>query len=161
MAKLKKKKFPPHQVGGIPLDKNKSVLECDCKIALILPHQWKLFSFCIWVVDTQIVAWPFSAYTKERMCWRVFCCFFFFPTGMFLFIDFWLFWIFVAASRLFSSCGRQGLLSSSGALLFQSMGCRAHRLQQLWLPGSRAQAQYLWRTGSVAGWYMVIFLDQG
>ena len=45
--KIKKKKFPPHQVGGIPLDKNKSVLECDCKIALILPHQWKLFSFCI------------------------------------------------------------------------------------------------------------------
>ena len=49
--------------------------------------------------------------------------------------------------RLFSSCSEQGLLSGCGAqaacwlLLLQSVGSRVHGLQQLQLPGSRAQAQ--------------------
>ena len=36
-------------------------------------------------------------------------------------------------------------------LLFQNMGFRAQGLQQLWLPGSRAQAQQLWYIG-LATW---------
>ena len=69
---------------------------------------------------------------------------------------------------LFSSSGGQGLLSTCrrvgfslwGLLLFWSMDSRVHRLQQfstwaqqLWLPGSRAQAQQLWRTDLEAPWH--------
>ena len=69
---------------------------------------------------------------------------------------------------LFSSRGGQGLLSTCrrvgfslwGLLLFWSMDSRVHRLQQfstwaqqLWLPGSRAQAQQLWRTDLEAPWH--------
>ena len=38
--------------------------------------------------------------------------------------------------------------------LFRSKGSRAHWLQQLWLLGSRAQAQWLWHTGLVAPWHV-------
>ena len=45
---------------------------------------------------------------------------------------------------LFSSCSEWWLL------LFHSMGSKAYGLQQLQLPGSRAQAQQLWCMGLVA-----------
>ena len=82
----------------------------------------------------------------------------------FLFFYVWLRSVFVAACRLFSSCGERGLLfiAERGLLIgwllllqstdsrragFSSCGIRA---QQLWLAGSRVQAQQLWRTGLVA-----------
>ena len=48
--------------------------------------------------------------------------------------------------RLFSGCGEWGLLSSVQAALcngfsLQSVGWRVRGLQELWLPGSRAQTQ--------------------
>ena len=73
------------------------------------------------------------------------------------FIYFWLCWVFVAARGLFSSYGKQGLLFvvvggrlTSVASLVAEHGLQARRLQQLWLTGSRAQAQQLWRMGLVA-----------
>ena len=57
---------------------------------------------------------------------------------------------------LFSSCGERGLLFTvvcrltAVASLVAQHGLQAYRLQQLWLTGSRAQAQQLWRTGPVA-----------
>ena len=72
-------------------------------------------------------------------------------------------------AQAFSSCGEQGcysslrcacfslwwllLLRSTGSRHagFSSCGMRAH---QLWLTGSRAQAQQWWRTGLVAPWHM-------
>ena len=47
----------------------------------------------------------------------------------------------------FSCCGTQAL----GHLGFSSCGTRA---QQLWLKGSTAQAQQLWRTGLVSLWHV-------
>lgn len=44
--------------------------------------------------------------------------------------------------------------SSQWLLLLWSTGSRAQGLQQLQLPGSRAQAQYLWCTGLVAPWHV-------
>ena len=65
-----------------------------------------------------------------------------------------LHWVFVAA-RAFSSHGERGLLlvrsSGSRCADFSSCGTRA---QQLWLAGSRAQAQQLWCTGLVAPWHV-------
>ena len=58
--------------------------------------------------------------------------------------------------RAFSSCGERGrFLQFCGFLvavasLVAEHWLQAHGLQQLWLTGSRAQAQYLWRTGLVA-----------
>ena len=58
--------------------------------------------------------------------------------------------------RLFSSCKEKGLLSAAahGLLIAMASCCRerlwAWQLQQLQLPGSRAQAQKLWHTGLVA-----------
>ena len=57
-------------------------------------------------------------------------------------------------SRFSSSSSKQGAtlqlwcvgFSFRGLLLLQSYGSRANRLQQLQLPGSRAQAQQLWCT---------------
>ena len=60
---------------------------------------------------------------------------------------------FLLLHRLFSSCDEQGLLCRCSTqasfslwwlLLLQSTDSRLHRLQQFWLPGSRAQAQQLW-----------------
>ena len=71
--------------------------------------------------------------------------------------------------RAFSSCGERGLLFVAvrglliaGSSLVAEHGlqvCRlslvvAHGLQQLWLAGSRAQAQQLWCTGLVALWHV-------
>ena len=65
----------------------------------------------------------------------------------------------------FSSCGKRELLSSCSAWASHCSGfscCRGQArghagfssfstwAQELWLPGSRAQAQYLWCTGLVA-----------
>ena len=79
-----------------------------------------------------------------------------------LFIYFWLHWVFVAA------CGPSLVAVSGGHsslwcavllqwLLLQSTGSRCMgfsscgpRAQQLWLVGSRAQAQQLWHTGPAA-----------
>ena len=90
---------------------------------------------------------------------------FFFKINLFiLFIYFWLRWVFlaaiglslVAASRDYSSLRCAGfslwwllLLRSTGSRCagFSSCGMQA---QQLWLAGSRAQPQQLWRTGLVA-----------
>ena len=60
-------------------------------------------------------------------------------------------------TRAFSSCGEQGLLFvavcrflTAVASLVAEHGLQAHRLQQLWLTGSRAQAQQLWLASSRA-----------
>ena len=80
------------------------------------------------------------------------------------FIYFWLHWVFIAAcglslvvaSRGYSSLQCTGF-SLQWLLLLRSMGSRragfsscGTRAQQLWLMGSRAQAQQLWHTGLVA-----------
>ena len=71
-------------------------------------------------------------------------------------------------ARVFSSCCERGLLFIAvrglligWLLLFQSMGSRRTGssscgawAQSLWLTGSRAQAQQLWRTGLVAPWHV-------
>ena len=82
----------------------------------------------------------------------------------YLFIYFWLCWVFVAvhgfflvvASRGYSSLRCMGFLLW-WLLLLWIMGSRCASFsscggwaQQLWLAGSRAQAQQLWRTGLVA-----------
>ena len=51
---------------------------------------------------------------------------------------------------LFFSCGERGLLSSCGAWASHCSGLPCgNRLQVPWLPGSRAQAQWLWRMGQL------------
>ena len=85
-----------------------------------------------------------------------------------LFVYFWLRWVFVAArgfslvvaSRGYSSLQRTGF-SLRWLLLLWSMGsrhagfsCCGTRAQQLWLTGSRAQAQQLWHMGLVAPWHV-------
>ena len=79
----------------------------------------------------------------------------------FFFFNFWLCWIFVAARglSLAAASGGYSSLRCTGfslqwLLVLQSMGsrrmgfsCCGPRAQQLWLVGSRAQAQQLWRTG--------------
>lgn len=57
----------------------------------------------------------------------------------------------------YSAVAGQGF-SLQWVLLFWSMASRAHGLEQLWLQASRAQAQQLWCSGSVA---FGIFLSQG
>ena len=87
---------------------------------------------------------------------------------IYLFINFWLHWVFVAPCRLslvVASGGYSSLqcmdFSLWWLLLLRSMGSRHEgfsscgtRAQQLWLVGSRAQAQQLWRTGLVAPWHV-------
>ena len=80
------------------------------------------------------------------------------------FIYLWLSWVFVALCRLslvaasggYSSLGCAGS-SSRWLLLLQSLGSKSAGFsscgtwaQQLWLMGSRAQAQQLWRKGLCA-----------
>ena len=85
-----------------------------------------------------------------------------------LFIYFWLCWVFVAVHglSLVAVSGGYSLLRCVGfslqwLLLLQSMGSRhtgfsscGTRAQQLWLAGSRAQAQQLWHIGLVAPWHV-------
>ena len=85
-----------------------------------------------------------------------------------LLIYFWLRWVFVAtqglslvaASRGYSSLRCAGF-SLRSLLLLRSRGSRRTGFsscgtwaQQLWLVGSRAQAQQLWRMGLVAPWHV-------
>ena len=78
----------------------------------------------------------------------------------FIYIYFWLRWVFVAArkpslvvaSRGYSLLRHVGL--SLWWLLVVEHGLQARGLQQLWLAGSKAQAQQLWCTGLVALWHV-------
>ena len=96
---------------------------------------------------------------------RTFTLFFFFKINLFiLFIYFWLHWVFIAARGLsrVAASGGYSLLWCAGfslwwLLLLWSMGSRHAGFsscgtwaQQLWLTGSRAQAQQLWRMGPAA-----------
>ena len=64
---------------------------------------------------------------------------------------FWLCWVFVAArATLQLQCAG----FSFQWLLAMEHRLQSHRLQQLRLPGSRAQAQQLWHTGLVAQWHV-------
>ena len=80
------------------------------------------------------------------------------------FIYFWLHQVFIAS---FSSCSERQLLLTCAAWASHcgdlfccgagGLGCLgfsswAMCVQYLWLPGSRAQAQWLWHTGLVAPW---------
>ena len=61
--------------------------------------------------------------------------------------------------RLFSSCGKLGLLSrcrvqASHCSGFSRCGALVRGLQLSWLSGSRAQVQWLWRMGLAAPWHM-------
>ena len=63
--------------------------------------------------------------------------------------------------RAFSSCGERGLLFvvvqgllTAVASLAAEHGLQVRGLQQLWLTGSRLQAQQLWHTGLVAPWHV-------
>ena len=84
------------------------------------------------------------------------------PFTLFLKINLFIY-LFLAALDLcccvqgFSSCGERGLVFVAVcrfliavASLVAEHGLQARGLQQLWLAGSRAQAQQLWRTGLVA-----------
>ena len=91
--------------------------------------------------------------------------FFLISLFIYLFIYFWLRWVFVAArelslvvvSRGYSSLWCAVFFSLQWLLMLRSTGSRragfsscGSRAQQLWLVGSRAQAQQLWHTGLVA-----------
>ena len=104
--------------------------------------------------------------------------FYFFFLICFIFnklFSFWLRWAFVAAHglSLVVASGGYSLLQCAGfslqcagfslqwLLLMRSMGSRrtgfsicGTRAQYLWLTGSRAQAQKLWRSGLVAPWHV-------
>ena len=85
-----------------------------------------------------------------------------------LFIYFWLRWVFVAAHRLslvVASGGSSSLWCTGFSLwwllLLWSTGSRPAGFsscgawaQQLWLTGSRVQAQQLWRTRLLAPWHV-------
>ena len=79
---------------------------------------------------------------------------------IYLFIYFWLCWVFLAARRLslVAASGGYSSLRWAGFSLrwLLLLGARALGTwaQQLWLVGSRAQAQQLWHTGFVAPWHM-------
>ena len=63
-------------------------------------------------------------------------------------------------TRAFSGCSECGLLFAVRGLLIVVASLvvehrlQARGLQQLWLAGSREQAQYLWHTGPVAPWHV-------
>ena len=80
------------------------------------------------------------------------------------FIYFWLHQVFIAP---FSTCSKQGLLFGCGAWASHcgdlfccgagGLGCLGFSSWAMWvqylgLPGSRAQAQWLWHTGLVPPW---------
>ena len=86
---------------------------------------------------------------------------------LFIIIYFWLHWVFVAVCglSLVAASGGYSLLWCAGFslrwLLLRSTGSRCAGFsscgswaQQLWLTGSRAQAQQLWRMSLVALWHV-------
>ena len=77
------------------------------------------------------------------------------------FIYFWLRWVFIVVHglSLVAMSGGYSSLWCTGfslwwLLLVVEHRLQARRLQQLWLTGSRAQAQWLWHTGLVAPWHV-------
>ena len=85
----------------------------------------------------------------------------FFYKFIYLFIQFWLRWVFVAERRLSLVAVSRGYssLRCMGFSLRWLLFAAEHRLQvcvlqQLWHAGSRAQAQQLWCTGLVAPWHV-------
>ena len=88
--------------------------------------------------------------------------------NFYLFIYFWLRWVFVAVCRLSLVAARGGcsslwctgfslqwllLLYSTGSRHAGFSSCGAWT-QQLWLTGTRVQAQQLWSMGLVALWHV-------
>ena len=109
--------------------------------------------------------------TKLQMAGCFLSFFFFFKVLLFFFFNNYLFLAalgFVAAHGLSLVAASWGYCSLRCAgfslqwlLLLRSMGSRCTgfsscgmRAQYLWLMGSRAQAQQLWRTGLVAQWHV-------
>ena len=74
---------------------------------------------------------------------------YFFLKFLILFIYFWLHCVFIAACRLFSSCGEQGPLSSRGSHCGSFSCCGA------WVLGCLGSSA--WHMGSVALWHMESF----
>ena len=87
--------------------------------------------------------------------------------NLLFFIIYLFIYLFLAALGLhccvqaFSSCGEQGLLFIAVhrlliavASLVAEHGLQMRGLQQLWLTGSRSQAQQLWHTGLVVPWHV-------
>ena len=85
----------------------------------------------------------------------------------FIYLFIYLIYLFLAAlglrccARAFSSCGERGLLFIAVhgfliavASLVAEHGLQVRGLQQLWLTGSRVQAQQLWLTGLVVPWHV-------
>ena len=60
--------------------------------------------------------------------------------------------LFSSWSRLLSSCNMG--FSLQRLLFLQSSGSWTWRLHWFWLPGFRAQAQYLWHMGLAARWHV-------
>ena len=85
---------------------------------------------------------------------------------IFFFLIYFIYFLFLAAlglrccAQTFSICGEWGLLFVVFRLLIAVASVvvkhrfQAGGLQQLWLAGSRVQAQQLWRTGLVAPQYV-------
>ena len=103
-----------------------------------------------------VLVWNELLFYYEFLAW-----FFFFLIYLFIYL-------FLAAlalcycARAFSSCGEQGLffvavrgLLIAVASLVAEHGLQVRGLQQLWLSGSRAQAQQLWCTGLVVPRHVV------
>ena len=84
-----------------------------------------------------------------------FIYYFFLIFKIYLFILFWAVLGLHCCARAFSSCGEwgplfiavRGLLTVVSSLVAEHR-LQVHGLQQLWLAGSRAQAQQLWSLGS-------------
>ena len=110
--------------------------------------------------------YTFLSRTHTLLFCQIEFLFFFMYTN--LFIYFWLHWVFLAAHRLslVAVSGGYSFLRCAGfslpwPLLLRSMGSTCAGFsscvmwtQQLWLAGSRAQAQQLWRMGLVAPRYV-------
>jgi len=86
--------------------------------------------------------------------WSTWCSYLEHRQGFCLFVCFWLCWLFIAVWA-FSLVAVQRL-HMWWLLLLQSTGCRASKLQELWLLDCRAQAQQWWLVRHCM-WH---FLDQ-
>ena len=92
---------------------------------------------------------PFRVYdglTCSLIHWQLSSCYFY--SFLKIYIYFWLHCVLVAhtSSSLVAVCR----LLTAVASLVAERRLQVHGLQQLWLPGSRAQAQQLWCVGLVA-----------
>ena len=124
----------------------------ECTRAPISPHPYLHLSFSVFML---------AAILMGVKCYFIVVFFKYINLFIFIFGCIWssllrVGFSLVAASRGYSSL-RRADFSLQWLLLLQSMGSRrvgfsscGTRAQQLWLAGSRAQAQQLWRTGLVA-----------